>query len=84
MGDGLSDGRPDFEASGRDWRTVPLWGIGLAGTVAAHPAFLHDGRARDLNEAILWHGGEAQRAREGFASLSAIDRQAIMEFLNTL
>ncbi len=84
MGEGLADGRPDFEASGRDWRTAPLWGIGLAGAVAAHPAYLHDGRARGLDEAILWHGGEAQRSRESFAALSAANRQAVIAFLNHL
>ncbi len=84
MGDGLADGRPDFEASGRDWRTAPLWGIGLAGTVADHPTYLHDGRARDLNEAILWHGGEAQSARNAFAAATASDREALIAFLNSL
>ncbi|HEY4266292.1 MAG TPA: di-heme oxidoredictase family protein [Micropepsaceae bacterium] len=84
MGEDLSDGRPDFDASGRDWRTTPLWGFGLASTVVTHPAFLHDGRARDVTEAILWHGGEAQHARDRFASLSATDRKAIVEFLQTL
>jgi CxxC motif-containing protein (DUF1111 family) len=84
MGDGLADGRPDFEASGRDWRTAPLWGIGLAGAVSEHPAYLHDGRARNLTEAILWHGGEASHARDAFAALPATDRDAVIAFLNSL
>ena len=62
MGDGLADGRPDFAASGREWRTAPLWGIGLTEKVSGHTEFLHDGRARSLAEAILWHGGEAEKA----------------------
>ena len=59
MGPGLADGRPDFAASGREWRTPPLWGIGLTEVVNGHATFLHDGRARSLAEAILWHGGES-------------------------
>jgi CxxC motif-containing protein (DUF1111 family) len=84
MGEGLADGRPDYEASGRDWRTAPLWGIGLAGTVLDKPTYLHDGRARTLAEAILWHGGEAARARDAFAALNAANRNAILVFLNSL
>jgi CxxC motif-containing protein (DUF1111 family) len=84
MGEDLADGRPDFEASGRDWRTAPLWGIGLVGVVAERPSYLHDGRARSLTEAILWHGGEAERARNAFSALSAADREAVIEFLNSL
>lgn len=84
MGPGLADGRPDFEASGNDWRTAPLWGIGLSGTVNEHATYLHDGRARNLTEAILWHGGEAERARESFAALTGGDREAIIAFLNSL
>ena len=65
MGEGLADDRPEGEASGNEWRTAPLWGIGLTGTVNGHTLFLHDGRARNLTEAILWHGGEAaSRARQ--------------------
>src|SRR3546814_18670727 len=63
MGEGLADNRPEFEASGREWRTPPLWGIGLTQAVSGHTQFLHDGRARNLLEAILWHGGEAEKAR---------------------
>jgi CxxC motif-containing protein (DUF1111 family) len=84
MGDGLADGRPDFEASGRDWRTAPLWGIGLAASPVEHPTYLHDGRARSLTEAILWHGGEAARVRDAFAALDGTGRQAIIAFLEGL
>ena len=65
MGEGLSDGRPDFEAGPTEWRTAPLWGIGLYDEVNGHTRFLHDGRARNLEEAILWHGGEAADAAVG-------------------
>jgi len=84
MGEGLADGRPDHEASGRDWRTAPLWGIGLAGHVQFGPTYLHDGRARDFTEAIIWHGGEAARARDAFAALNETDRNAVIAFLNSL
>jgi len=84
MGEGLADGRPEGDASGREWRTAPLWGIGLTETVNGHTNFLHDGRARNLLEAILWHGGEAQSAREAVSSMDAGDRQALLDFLNSL
>jgi CxxC motif-containing protein (DUF1111 family) len=84
MGPDLADDRPDFEASGTEWRTPPLWGIGLQQAVNGHTRFLHDGRARDLNEAILWHGGEAQSAREIYRKMSKIEREALLEFLNSL
>jgi len=84
MGDGLSDHRPTFDATGNDWRTPPLWGIGLVSTVNGHTFFLHDGRARNLTEAILWHGGEAQTAGENFRHLSKSDRDAFIAFLNSL
>ena len=65
MGEGLADNRPEGAASGSEWRTPPLWGMGLTETVSGHTLFLHDGRARNLTEAILWHGGEARgRARQ--------------------
>ena len=64
MGEGLADDRPEGVADGREWRTAPLWGIGLTQTVSGHTFFLHDGRARNVEEAILWHGGEAQAARD--------------------
>lgn len=84
MGDGLADNRPDGDADGREWRTAPLWGIGLTETVSGHTLFLHDGRARNLTEAILWHGGEAQAARDGFADMQAEDRAALIRFLESL
>ncbi|MEF0862657.1 MULTISPECIES: di-heme oxidoredictase family protein [Rhizobium] len=84
MGDGLSDGQQVGVASGRDWRTPPLWGIGLTQTVSGQQAYLHDGRARTLTEAILWHGGEAEKARNTFANLPQSDRQALINFLESL
>ncbi len=84
LGEGLSDHRQVFEATGREWRTAPLWGIGLVATVNEHTFFLHDGRARDLAEAILWHGGEAEAAKERFRNLPALDRGALIAFLNSL
>ncbi len=84
MGEGLGDGRPDFEATGNEWRTPPLWGIGLFGQVNSHTYYLHDGRARNLEEAILWHAGEGQRANDRYQALSKGDRQAILTFLKSL
>lgn len=81
MGDDLADHRPDFEAGGRDWRTPPLWGLGLTKVVNGNTALLHDGRARNVTEAILWHGGEAQAARDAFRHLSKEDRDALLKFL---
>ncbi len=84
MGPDLADGRPDFEASGSEWRTPPLWGIGLVATVNGHSDLLHDGRARNVTEAILWHGGEAQTARERFRQMPAADRVALVKFVESL
>jgi len=84
MGDGLADHRPDFAATGTEWRTTPLWGVGLAQVVRDSVTFLHDGRARTLEEAILWHGGEAESAREAFRTAAAPDRHALIAFLSTL
>ncbi|MBX3259640.1 MAG: thiol oxidoreductase [Labilithrix sp.] len=84
MGPDLADGRPDFEASGVEWRTAPLWGIGLVKTVNRHTYFLHDGRARGFAEAILWHGGEAARSREAFIAMPKADRDALVTFLESL
>lgn len=84
MGDGLADGRPEGHADGREWRTAPLWGVGLTETVNGHTFFLHDGRARNLTEAILWHGGEAQKARDNFARLSPEERRDLIAFVNSL
>jgi CxxC motif-containing protein (DUF1111 family) len=84
MGEGLADGRPEGEATGSEWRTPPLWGIGLTETVSGHTLFLHDGRARNLTEAILWHGGEGEGARDKFADLPKADRDALLAFVNSL
>ncbi|HEX8059535.1 MAG TPA: di-heme oxidoredictase family protein [Cyclobacteriaceae bacterium] len=84
MGEDLADNRPDFEASGSEWRTAPLWGIGLTRVVNGHNNFLHDGRARTLMEAILWHGGEAQKARDNVRAMSKQDRDALIKFLESL
>lgn len=84
MGDGLADGQQVGEANGREWRTQPLWGIGLTQAVNGNGFYLHDGRARNLTEAILWHGGEAEKARNAFATLPKSDRQALLAFLESL
>ena len=84
LGEGLADNRPDFEATGQEWRTPPLWGIGLVKVVNKHTFFLHDGRARNLTEAILWHGGEASQAKETFQNFSQKDREALVSFLESL
>lgn len=84
MGEGLSDHRPDGLATGEEWRTAPLWGIGLTDIVNGHTLFLHDGRARNLLEAILWHGGEAEQAKENVRLMEKSDRDALLEFLGSL
>lgn len=84
MGPDLADNRPDFHANGREWRTPPLWGIGLVRTVNGHTNFLHDGRARNLMEAILWHGGEAEKSREITLQMSKTERDALIAFLESL
>jgi CxxC motif-containing protein (DUF1111 family) len=84
MGEGLADNRPDYLASGREWRTQPLWGIGLTHDVALRVKYLHDGRARNLTEAILWHGGEAESRREAFRSLGKEQRGDLLAFLGSL
>jgi CxxC motif-containing protein (DUF1111 family) len=84
MGPGLADGRPDFLASGSEWRTPPLWGLGLLEQVNGHQFLLHDGRARGFAEAILWHGGEAEAAKERFRTLDVTDRAALIRFLGAL
>ena len=84
MGKALADGRPDFLATGREWRTAPLWGLGLVPVTNGHSFYLHDGRARSLEEAILWHGGEAQRSQQAFKRLAREDRQALLTFLQSL
>jgi len=84
MGAGLADGRPDFQADSPDWRTAPLWGLGLSENVNGNTYLLHDGRARNATEAILWHAGEAQGARDAFRTMSKKDREALLAFLGSL
>ena len=84
MGPALADNRPDGLATGTEWRTPPLWGIGMIRTVNGHTSLLHDGRARNLEEAVLWHGGEAEKAREDFKKLPVEDREALLRFLESL
>lgn len=84
MGPGLSDGRPVDGAEGSEWRTPPLWGIGLQEEVSGEARFLHDGRARSIEEAILWHGGEASGPQQGFMALSAEERDALIAFVEDL
>lgn len=84
MGPELADGRPDFRASGSEWRTPPLWGIGLSAFVTGHTRFLHDGRARSLEEAVLWHGGEALAARDRYRNFTKAERDALLRFLGSL
>jgi CxxC motif-containing protein (DUF1111 family) len=84
MGAGLADQRPAFRATGSEWRTPPLWGIGLTQLVNGHNNYLHDGRARNLMEAVMWHGGEAQSSVDFVKSLSKTDRDALLSFLKSL
>lgn len=85
MGPGLADKRAEFSARGSEWRTTPLWGLGFASTVSSvRPNYLHDGRARTIEEAILWHGGEAQKSQRQFKSLSRAKREALIKFLRSL
>ncbi len=84
MGKELADHRSDFEASGREWRTAPLWGIGLVESINGHQSFLHDGRAQSILEAILWHGGEGQKSREFVKQLSKTDRRALVAFVKSI
>ena len=84
MGKGLADNRPEGRATGLEWKTPPLWGIGLTAQVSGHTEYLHDGRARSLLEAILWHGGEAQSQRDAVAAMIPEDREALLAFLGSL
>ncbi|MGN2409385.1 di-heme oxidoreductase family protein [Pseudomonas syringae] len=84
MGDRLADNRTEFQATGREWRTPPLWGLGLTAAVNGHTQMLHDGRARNALEAILWHGGEAQAAQRQVLAFNAEQREALLAFLNSL
>ena len=84
MGEGLADHRPTYQADGNEWRTSPLWGIGLTQVINSKATFLHDGRAANLEEAILWHGGEAEASKEEFRALSKAERDALISFLRSL
>ncbi|MBB1381249.1 c-type cytochrome [Shewanella sp. SR41-2] len=84
MGEGLADGRPDFLADGNEWRTRPLWGIGLTQTVNPQAGFLHDGRAATLEEAILWHDGESKTSKQDFMALTQTERDQVIAFLQSL
>ncbi len=84
MGEGLADNRPEYLANGREWRTAPLWGIGYTQEVNGHTEFLHDGRARNVLEATLWHGGEAENAKQNVLGFDAAERDALVAFLNSL
>jgi CxxC motif-containing protein (DUF1111 family) len=84
MGTDLADNTPDFNATGTEWRTQPLWGIGLIETVNNHTNLLHDGRAKNVTEAILWHGGEARSAKDKFKKLNSVERSELLEFINSL
>lgn len=84
MGPALADGRPSGVATGTEWRTTPLWGIGLQSTVSGHTAFMHDGRARSLMEAILWHDGEAAASVRKVKAMTRADRAALIKFLESL
>ncbi|GEM74642.1 di-heme oxidoreductase family protein [Vibrio sagamiensis] len=84
MGEELSDQRPEYLADGQEWRTAPLWGIGYTKEVNKHTYFLHDGRARNLMEAILWHGGEAEQAKQNVLKLNKKERESLIAFLNSL
>jgi CxxC motif-containing protein (DUF1111 family) len=84
MGDGLADNRPDFLANGKEWRTPPLWGLGMIKNVNNHTFLLHDGRARNMEEAILWHGGEAENSKTKFLQFSKSDRESLLKFLESL
>lgn len=84
MGEGLADERPEGEANGRQWRTPPLWGIGLTRIVSGHDLMLHDGRARGVLEAILWHGGEAEAARARVQRMSRAERADLLAFIQSL
>jgi CxxC motif-containing protein (DUF1111 family) len=84
LGEGLSDHRPVYEAQGAEWRTAPLWGLGLLAAVNGHTLLLHDGRARGTTEAILWHGGEAAPARDRYLRMNRADRLAMSAFLDSL
>jgi len=84
MGEDLADGRSEFLANGKEWRTAPLWGIGLYKKVSSKAHYLHDGRARSIEEAILWHGGEALKSKKSFINLNKQSREKVLRFLNSI
>jgi len=84
LGEGLADHRPEGDADGREWRTAPLWGVGLTAMVSGHSYLLHDGRARNVLEAVLWHGGEAGRHRDAVTRLSKAERNQLIRFVESL
>lgn len=84
MGEGLADNRPSFDATGREWRTPPLWGLGLLPVVNGHSRLLHDGRARTIEEAILWHGGEAATSQRAYTELTPTERAQLLAFLKAI
>lgn len=84
MGSGLADNRPDFLATGSEWRTAPLWGIGLLKSINGNAELLHDGRARTIEEAIVWHGGEAEKTKQAFAHLAKLQREQLITFVESL
>ncbi|CAN0498386.1 unnamed protein product, partial [Scytosiphon promiscuus] len=84
MGEGLADHRPEGKANGFEWRTPPLWGVGLTKTVSGHEFLLHDGRARSVEEAILWHGGEGLAAQQASRKLSKAERDWLIKFVKSL
>ena len=84
MGQGLADIGNEFDAEGVEWRTAPLWGLGLNKSVSKKQSFLHDGRARTIDEAILWHGGEGQKSRDKYRQESKQQRDLLIEFLESL
>ncbi len=84
MGQGLADDVYEFDAGPSEWRTPPLWGLGLQQQYKKNAVFLHDGRARTITEAILWHGGEAEKVTQSFINLPIEKRQQLMLFVNSL
>lgn len=84
MGEGLADGFEEFSASGREWRTAPLWGIGMYPLLSQHNELLHDGRARGIQEAILWHGGESEKSKQSFMNLTKSERTQLIEYIKSL
>ncbi|SNR27970.1 di-heme oxidoredictase family protein [Puniceibacterium sediminis] len=84
MGPGLADNRPEGRATGSEWRTAPLWGIGMTETVSGQQSYLHDGRARTLLEAVLWHGGEAEAQKQAVMDMPPADRTALIRYLESL